>query len=1385
MSRFARFALLPSLMFAALLANQTLGQTTTWVGGGGNSNWSNASNWSNGVPDATFDVVVPGGFTPSLDQNGIIGGLDLGATSQFSFNSGRTLTIVDGSLVNNGAIQFGFTSSAAGSLLFDTVNAVISGSGEIDISGAQSSDNMDSLGGVMVTNGNAHTIRGSGFIQALLTNEGIIDADNNGLQMVLSDKAKTNNGTMRATGGGILNISGVNVQNGGGELLSSGGTVRVGDGAVILGGMIGGSDLDFVNATLNNVQISTGANGQLNSGTTLTIGGTSITNDGTVQFGVTSSASGTVFATNSLALNGIGEFDISGAQSNDNLDSAAGAVITQGSNHTIRGSGFVQAGLVNNGNVVADNNGLTLVLNDKDKTNNNQFSATDGGILRLEAMTLDNTAGTIVADNGTVDLAGVQLNGGDLESITGSSIRVVGSSALENVSLTTSDTLMTINSGQVATFQGTSLVNNGSVQFGFTSAATGTVVFDGNVALNGNGEFDIAGAQTSDNVDTTAGSMVTQGSNHTIRGSGYIQASMVNNGTISADNNGLTLVLDTNDKTNNNVMNADQGGILRLEGITIQNGAGSVRADVGFVDLVDATVVGGDLESSAGSSIRVVGDSTLENVSLPTADTTVTVNSGQTATIQGSSLLNNGSVQFGFSTAATGVVQFEGNVALNGTGEFDISGAQTSDRLDTGVGSTVTQAAGHTIRGSGFVRAALINNGTVSADNNGLTLVLDDKDKTNNGLMNAVGGGTLQISGIQVDNTNGNIEANGGTVRLTDDVVIEGGQVRSAGNNTIQSGNSRLNSVLLANASVLNIESSGVLSVGGSGLTNNGTINLGFTSAASGVLAFDTTGSVDGSGVIDIGGAQPSDSVYVTTGNTMDQAASHSIVGSGFIFGAINNHGQISADNNGLSLVIDPDGAPSMSGDPNATFANAGVMRAVAGSTLRFDGNNLGQFSNTGTIEALGGTVTSTTAQFQQLSTSTVTDGTYRAINGTIDIAPVGYQAQINDAVIETVGASASNDVLGIKSGPVHLNNALVQNNGTILLGDGANLTLTAVAEGGNALVSTGELVVGNASTLDATDRTTTFTIPNDTTDAGVFVDGGTLRGSGTITGGVYMPSGTLSPGDADAAAGLLSIDGDFNMDDPNLLVEEALTVIELGGYARGTEYDSFDATGDFFGQGELRATLINGFLPNVGDEFVIATYVEDGNVPGNLWDNYTFNRVQFSLVDRSLGGNARETVMTVLDIRDIDFSGDSNFDCADVDALVAEIVAGTNAPQFDLNFDGVVDGDDLSIWLTDAGAANLSSGEAYLPADATLDGIVDAADFIVWNANKFTNNPSFCSGDFTADGVVDAQDFIIWNDVKFTSSGIITVNAVPEPNCIPLFGWIVALAVAKLRRKS
>ena len=125
------------------------------------------------------------------------------------------------------------------------------------------------------------------------------------------------------------------------------------------------------------------------------------------------------------------------------------------------------------------------------------------------------------------------------------------------------------------------------------------------------------------------------------------------------------------------------------------------------------------------------------------------------------------------------------------------------------------------------------------------------------------------------------------------------------------------------------------------------------------------------------------------------------------------------------------------------------------------------------------------------------------------------------------------------------------------------------------------------------------------------------------------------------------------------------------------------------------------------------------------------------------------------------DFNFDDQWDCTDVDELVEIIQTGSNRAEFDMNGDGIMDSQDLEIWLAQAGARNLVSGASFLPGDANLDGSVDASDFNIWNENRFSSGHGWCGGDFDGDGSTDGSDFNIWNENKFTSAD---VTLVPEP---------------------
>jgi serralysin len=136
------------------------------------------------------------------------------------------------------------------------------------------------------------------------------------------------------------------------------------------------------------------------------------------------------------------------------------------------------------------------------------------------------------------------------------------------------------------------------------------------------------------------------------------------------------------------------------------------------------------------------------------------------------------------------------------------------------------------------------------------------------------------------------------------------------------------------------------------------------------------------------------------------------------------------------------------------------------------------------------------------------------------------------------------------------------------------------------------------------------------------------------------------------------------------------------------------------------------------------------------------------------------------------DFDDDGDYACADVDALVAAVASGSSDLQFDLSGNGSVGTEDVTEWLAIAGAAEIPSGNPYLPGDANLSGVVDFLDFNIWAANRFTSQAAWCLGDFNATGVIDFLDFNIWAANRFQSS------LVPEPSagvmiCLAAMGFL------------
>ena len=719
------------------------------------------------------------------------------------------------------------------------------------------------------------------------------------------------------------------------------------------------------------------------------------------------------------------------------------------------------------------------------------------------------------------------------------------------------------------------LVNNGFITLNPTVSVNNSIIqFNSNALISGNGILRLSGG-SNDAAMFTNGTTVTNGVGHTIDGAGQINATLINNGVISAIETGFgnRLELISGAKTNNSTMQAGPNAELFISSITINQGpAGVIAAGT------DGTVIfNGNSTINDG---RIVGTGTLlkpptGNLSLNSVSLEQDFDVAAAAGVIWTGAMFNCTSTITLNDSASisnSFIQFNTNATVTGGGSIFLAGSGNDSQVITN-GTTLTIAPGFTIEGSGDIYATTVNNVVIRAfpsTNGDGRIRLFSGPKTNNSQIVADTGGIIEINGITVtQDPGGVILADGGEIALISNQTINGGTLRTMNGGTLVK--LSLGNVTLVDTVIdsdLEVQAAAGVLWNGPTLDCNGTIELNDSASTSNsFIQFNTNATVTGGGSIFLAGSG-NDSQVFTNGTTLTIAPDFTIEGSGDINATTVNNGLIRA-------------FPSTNGD--------GRLRLVSGpktnnSQILADTGGVIEINNITVTQAPAGEILADGGNVELIGNQTINGGSMRSINGGRLIKLPSGNLSASDLTFE------SDFEMEAQSGMFYNSTSLV-NNATIRLNTTGSTSDVFVQFNANTVVSGIGKVLLEGSSNDSQLHT------NGTT--ATFGTGQTLEGEGTMAGS-YIIQGRLAPG---LPVGRITGAASVAFEDTSIIIAETTGP----GVGDGLTFSSGTITAD----GDVSVRL-NAYVPQVNDQFNLITagtinglfddvFVSAGTLPTNI----------------------------------------------------------------------------------------------------------------------------------------------------------------------------------------
>ena len=675
-----------------VLDNASILQGVVHVGPGGEIDTvSGTNNTINSANGPTHNATVP---SLIIDERGSV-----------IVNDSSSLALASSCKVeNNGTIELKSTGHVT-ILYFDQLDAVLAGGGKIVLDGGSGSqDIIAGLPGqdfaTINLDNHGNTIEGAG---AIGQNDGalsfanddcsVIDANLNG-QTLFIETGKTfiNNALMEATNGGVLDVLD-DVAGEGHVAISSGGTAAFaaafnqdvafsGNGTLELARSLGGAYCGTITGfgpddaiILDDVAFSKGeyaiwCNGKLTiyecgaALETIAISGNYERNSFAVideggkaevvfigdewigpssedRTGTWTTDANWALGVPTSQLNAI--VDLPGAYTITTCgDQVANSLAITDADATLKGSGSLTLGTLENHGTIKTTDEDTLVINIKNGGTNSGTIKADGGTIAFYSSYVDNRDGLITAlgcaavivladtavasgaiearNHGVVDLDHATITGATLDVSCGGLIQTAfGNSLLQDITIACGSNVL-VNEGTSLTLVG-DIHDWGTIVVGLPQSENDPdLIIKGDATLDGSGSVVLDGGHDYILASCEGGTLTNDsnivGAGHVGNGNEDLWLVNENHGTIDAHSCEQTLTLNTgcNQITNSGTLATDNGGILNVES-SVNNAGGLIKVfDGGFADFEKsvtggtALVLGGKLEFDAASSVNVTFD---------------------------------------------------------------------------------------------------------------------------------------------------------------------------------------------------------------------------------------------------------------------------------------------------------------------------------------------------------------------------------------------------------------------------------------------------------------------------------------------------------------------------------------------------------------------------------------------------------------------------------------------------------------------------------------------------------------------------------------------------------------------------------------------------------